>query len=326
MGQGNQMPSASAISDTGTAPGARALSPLQRESWERGGYLVLPHFFGADVIDPINELIATLCDPRKRPPELASRVVIDLLSGTGASQRRLLADAPAESLDRPVKFNDLFLECDVVRACNLHPRLVAVLDDLLDGPPAICASLNFIRGSEQVGHVDSWFMPPPADGKMVVTSVCLEDVHPDAGPLFYFPGSHTIAPYRFSTGKLNAVDGEMMQCHEYVHGAIAERGLRRETFIGRKGDVFIWACHLAHGGTPINDPQRTRRSLVTHYWRATDMARHKLNREGPGGYYFAKYHQPIPTSPLWQRVANRANLELRWGLRWLKGAVAGHRS
>jgi phytanoyl-CoA hydroxylase len=302
--------------------GARALGPQQKESWDRDGYLILPQFFGADVIDPINALIASLSDPHKRRQELASRIVVDLLAG---HQRVRLADAPVEALGSPVKFNDLFLECDVIRACNLHPRLVPILDELLDGPPVACNSLNFIQGSEQTDHIDSWFMPPPVADKMVVTSVCLEDVHADAGPLFYYPGSHKIPPYRFSNGRIRAIEAEMPKCFDYVHGAIRERGLLRRTFIGHKGDVFIWAAQLAHGGSPINDPKRTRRSLVTHYWRASDMWRHKLESFGPGAYYFAKDHQPIPSNPLWMRLAARARLELWWGLRLLKGAVSGNR-
>ena len=302
--------------------GAGALSPQQRQDWERDGFLILPRFFGADVIDPINELITSLGDPQRRPRELANRVVIDLLAGAAASRRMRLADAPVEALKSPVKFNDLFLESDVIRACNLHPRLVPILDELLDGPPAVCNSLNFIQGSEQTDHIDSWFMPPPAADKMVVTSVCLEDVHPDAGPLVYYPGSHKIPPYRFSNGAIRAIDAEMPSCHDYVDGEIKKRGLSRQTFIGRKGDVFIWACQLAHGGSPINDPKRTRRSLVTHYWRAGDMARHKLDSYGEG-FYFAKDHQSIPSHPLWLRLASRARLEAWWGLRLLKGVVAG---
>ena len=147
---------------------------------------------------------------------------------------------------------------------------------------------------------------------MVVTSVCLEDVHPDAGPLFYIPGSQQIPPYRFSNGTIRAIDAEMDKCHAYLDGAIRERGLKREIFLGRKGDVFIWSCQLAHGGTPINDPKRTRKSLVTHYWRADDMAPHKL--EGlNGGYYFAKDHQPVPSDPPWKRLADRAGLEAALG-------------
>jgi len=301
--------------------GGGALTPQQKQDWERDGFLVLPRFFGADVIDPINELIASLGDPLRRPRRLADRVVIDLLAGAAASRRMRLADAPIEALESPVKFNDLFLESETIRACNLHPRLVPILGQLLDGPPVACNSLNFVQGSEQTDHIDSWFMPPPTADKMVVTSVCLEHVHPDAGPLFYYPGSHKIPPYRFSNGAIRAINAEMPQCHAYVEGEIKKRGLQRQTFIGQKGDVFIWACQLAHGGSPIKDPKRTRRSLVTHYWRASDMARHKLDRYG-AGFYFAKDHQPI-ASNLWIRLVSRVRLEAWWGLRLLKGVVAG---
>ncbi len=94
-------------------------------------------------------------------------------------------------------------------------------------------------------------MPPPAPGKMVVTSVCLEDVHPDAGPLFYIPGSQKIPPYRFSNGTIRAIPAEMGPCHAYIDNAIKERGLKSEIFLGRKGDCFIWSCQIAHGGSPI---------------------------------------------------------------------------
>ena len=112
----------------------------------------------------------------------------------------------------------------------------------------------------------------------------------------------------------------MDKCHAYLDKAIAERGIGRETFLGRKGDVFIWSCQIAHGGSPITDKKRTRKSLVTHYWRANDMARHKLEPES-GGYYFAKDHQPVPSDPAWKRLADRAWLEVRWAGRLVKRAV-----
>src|SRR5436305_4629445 len=188
---------------------ARALSPEQKEKWERDGYLILPQFFGADVVDPVNALIERLSNPSARSSELAGRVVIDMLAGAAQSRRMRLADAPDEAFARPIKFNDLMLECDEIRACNLHPRLVPILDELLDGAPVACNSLNFIQGSEQTEHIDSWFMPPPTPDKMVVTSVRLEDVHPDAGPLFYYPGSQKIPAYRFSDGPIRPIDSQM---------------------------------------------------------------------------------------------------------------------
>jgi phytanoyl-CoA hydroxylase len=301
---------------------AGALARAQRADWERDGFLILPGFFDDAVVGSVNALVNSLADPRTRPPELARRIVVDPLSGPLKDQRLRLADIPAGALDGPAKYNDLYLESDVVRACSLHPRLVPILTDLLDGAPAICNSLNFIQGSQQTDHIDSWFMPPAVADKMVVTSVCLEDVHPDAGPLFYYPGSHKIPPYRFSDGRLNAIEAEMAKCMEYVDQEIAARGLKRQTFIGRKGDVFIWASQLAHGGTPINDATRTRRSLVTHYWRADDIPRYKLERYGPGAFYIAREHQPIPSSPAWQRSAARARQIFLWGYRFVSGAGA----
>src|SRR5881275_2481211 len=124
------------------------LSREQKHHWDRDGYLVLPQFFGADIVDPINALIERLSHRGARSDEMAGRVVVDLLAGS-AHRRMRLADAPDEAFERPVKFNDLFLECDAIRNCNLHPQLVPVLDALLDGAPVVCNSLNFIQGSEQ---------------------------------------------------------------------------------------------------------------------------------------------------------------------------------
>ena len=42
---------------------------------------------------------------------------------------------------------------------------MAVLGELLDGPPVVCNSLNFIQGSEQTEHIDSWFMPSAGAGE-----------------------------------------------------------------------------------------------------------------------------------------------------------------
>src|SRR4249919_3751798 len=101
-----------------SAQGVRALSAEQKEKWDRDGYLILPQFFGADIVDPVNALIERLSNPSARSADLAGRVVIDMLAGAAQSRRMRLADAPDEAFRRPIKFNDLMLECDEVRACN----------------------------------------------------------------------------------------------------------------------------------------------------------------------------------------------------------------
>ena len=44
-----------------------------------------------------------------------------------------------------------------------------------------------------------------------------------------------------------------------------ERGLETKTFMAKKGDVLIWHADLMHGGAPIQDLERTRKSLVAHF-------------------------------------------------------------
>jgi hypothetical protein len=51
-----------------------------------------------------------------------------------------------------------------------------------------------------------------------------------------------------------------------------ERGLKTEKFMAKKGDVLIWHADLMHGGAPIQDAGRTRKSLVAHFMPLGVMA------------------------------------------------------
>jgi hypothetical protein len=43
-----------------------------------------------------------------------------------------------------------------------------------------------------------------------------------------------------------------------------ERGFDVQTFMARKGDVLIWHGDLLHGGAPIKDSTRSRKSFIAH--------------------------------------------------------------
>lgn len=57
---------------------------------------------------------------------------------------------------------------------------------------------------------------------------------------------------------------------ETMYGAVAQAGLKTSRFLAKKGDVFIWHAHLLHGGGPILDDSRTRKSYVFHYFSEED--------------------------------------------------------
>ena len=177
---------------------------------------------------------------------------------------------PDERAGGHLRLNDLFRQRPEVRAVALDSRVGAILQDLLGEPAVLCSSLTFEKGSQQTEHIDSLYITPPTPGKLVATWIALEDAHPGAGQLFYYPGSHKLPLYTFSDGSHHAVPAEMGEWMEYIHEQIEEAGLTRESFAAKKGDLFIWSADLVHGGSPITDPTRTRKSLVCHYFAHSD--------------------------------------------------------
>ena len=105
---------------------------------------------------------------------------------------------------------------------------------------------------------------------MIASWIALEDVHPDSGPLWYWRGSHTIPLFRFKDGSHHVGPGEQADWDRYMAAQLAEPALDPETFLAKRGDVFLWHSDLVHAGSPIRDAARTRASLVCHYFRESD--------------------------------------------------------
>ena len=261
--------------------------------YDAEGYLIVPQFFSSDELAILQGLSSGVW---RRPRN--EKIIIDFGSGPLANQRMLLRDAPDDAIKYNHKINDLYLESAELRSVFLSPHLASVLSHLLAGSPMIINSLNFTQGSGQRAHFDTWYMPPPVEDGMVVVAVALEDYSATNGPLFYYPRSHLIPKYKFSSGHIRAIEAEMPRCDEYLFGEIASRKIQKQTFFAKAGDMFIWHSQLLHGGEPIVDPGSTRRSIVVHYWRHGDL---ELTEEYPwfrglempasSGYYLNRAHQ-----------------------------------
>lgn len=262
------------------SPGVPPAAQL-REQWRRDGFVLLDGLFSAAECDRVLTEVERYASARRHT--LGTLSTVDVLHGAYAGKRLRIADAPDEVFAGPFKLNNLIAESPVIQSLTFARPLLRVLRLLLGSEPMAINSLNFRFGSQQPDHIDSWYMPPPRPNSMVVASVCLEDTDPEAGPLVYYPGSHAIPPYVFSHGRLDAVDEEMSGCTAYVEREVASRGLQRRVVLGRKGDVFIWHCQLLHGGSPIVAPEKTRASLVTHYWGSNCVKRKRITRGLNGG-------------------------------------------
>jgi phytanoyl-CoA hydroxylase len=267
----------------------RVLSAEQRAFWEANGFVVLPGHFSREQIDAVNGHIDQLWQQSRNKRR---ETVVDIFIGTPREKRTRMSDAPLEARLTPHKLNDLYLESDVIRRIVLEERLASVLEEVLEGPPLVCNSLNLEFGSQQRDHTDSLYMTAPVGLYLAASWIALEDGSPDSGPLRYYAGSHKIPPFLFSTGGITAVDAEMPRYYEYMLRELERRGIEAETFVPKVGDVFIWHSQLYHGGEPIKNPSLTRRSVVTHYWRAQDVPR-RHGTVGPHRYYFRRPAQSV---------------------------------
>lgn len=262
------------------------METLDIHSWNTQGYYILPRFYSEREID--NALEAQLNAWHQSHPRI---VVDDLMTG----ERKLLANvSQTDRQNHRFKINDLYLELHAIRSLALNKHISPVLTQLLGDSPVLCNSLSFEQGSAQPDHVDSLYMTPQTDGHLIAIWVALEDCHADAGPLRYYPGSNAIPAFRFSNGSRHFVPTEMDAWESYIRSEIQQRDLVPVTFAANKGDVFIWSCNLLHGGSPINNPQLTRRSLVFHYYSHSDATRAGSNLRSDGGaFYLHRRHQPV---------------------------------
>lgn len=129
-------------------------------------------------------------------------------------------------------------------------------------------TINFTFGSVQELHQDSGVFYVWPMNYLVGVWIACEDIHPDSGPLVYYPGSHKERLFpRFDdyprTNLKNCDPGLIRPYAEYLDD-VAKRYDRR-VFIAKRGDIFLWHGMLIHGGAEIRNPELTRKSYVCHY-------------------------------------------------------------
>jgi len=161
------------------------------------------------------------------------------------------------------RVQDAWLINPSIRNLATHPRVIEFLSELYQAEAFPFQTLNFPRGSQQETHSDTFHFNSLPVGFMCGVWIALEDIQPGSGPLKYFPGSQKLPV--FSTADLkgaNVEDGYT----RFVADTLANSGHTGETALIKRGQAFIWAANLFHGGSPVTDPDKTRLSQVTHYY------------------------------------------------------------
>jgi ectoine hydroxylase-related dioxygenase (phytanoyl-CoA dioxygenase family) len=278
----------------GTAPPPRrvALDAEQVRHFQEQGYLVLPGFLDAAAVAGVNAAVERAWSDRS----IYNPLTISAFTNSASYTETYLRNVDRSARQHNYKINHLYLYDPFVRELLLGDAVQEVAAQLLEGTPLLFNSLNMEWGSEQRFHFDTFYMPPPVPGRLVVFWFALEDVRPGAGALQYYPRSHLVPPYRFSHGAIWALPDEMDAFDRYVDAEIRERGLEPVSFLPRQGDVFVWHAQLYHGGSRIEDRRLTRRSLVAHFWRVEDLPPEQVWELAPGRFAMDPRSMCVATS------------------------------
>ena len=157
-----------------------------------------------------------------------------------------------------------------VRAVAANPQVIALLGKLYGRLAFPFQTLNFPVGTQQGAHTDIVHFSSQPEKFMCGVWLAMEDVAAEAGPLFYYSGSHQWPVMSNSLIGRRGSGVDLSSAQEPFEGAwealCAAKGAQPETFLARKGQALIWCANLLHGGSPQLQAHRTRWSQVTHYY------------------------------------------------------------
>lgn len=219
----------------------------------------------------------------------------DLLVETSGVQKHIL-DLTEEELNSPgLKFNSIHTISRAAARLSLTREVSVFLAHVFRDAPCAMQSLTFYKGSQQPIHVDYPYVRCQAPVPHLAASwIPLEDIHPDAGPLAYFPGSH----HEDVSGFFDWGDGSIllesdsqrspMELSDYLAERVRQSKIESQVYCPKKGDALVWHGNLSHEGTAIRNPDLTRKSYVTHYTSLGAYPKAHLKPSAPEGGWIAR--------------------------------------
>lgn len=174
-------------------------------------------------------------------------------------------------------------QSELIKSIGEDSNLIELLSVLFDGKAKLFQSINFLSGSEQHTHSDSIHMTTFPLGGLLGVWIALEDMTIENGPLHYYPKSHKL-PYFLNSDYDN--EGSYFKLgekgyHEYevfLQKRVEELKLEKQVFTCKKGDMLIWHANILHGGEPHTNKQKTRKSMVFHYFDEDSICYHEVTQ------------------------------------------------
>ncbi len=225
----------------------------QLRQWVENGFILLKNFLTNEEADAVNQEIEQLTKERKIKPLENGKIMF------------------------------AFKQSALINKLMRDKRIISLFEFIFKQRVVPFQTINFLKGSQQRAHSDSIHMTTYPLGYLSAAWFALEEVDESNGSLFYYPGSHKL-PYVLSpdfdhkTGLLQLDPQTNQRYEDKIDEVIRENKLVKKDFMARKGDVFLWHANLIHGGNPIKDITRTRKSMVVHYFADNVVKYHEISQ------------------------------------------------
>jgi ectoine hydroxylase-related dioxygenase (phytanoyl-CoA dioxygenase family) len=177
-----------------------------------------------------------------------------------------IADCARLYPDNERRVQDAWKQSLNVKAIATAPKILEILREFHRRKPLPFQTLNFRFGTEQAVHSDTIHFNSMPAGFMVGVWVALEDMDMNNGPVVFYPGSHKIPEIDMKDVGVAAHSGHYPHYVCYMMGVIKGAKLQSRYATIKKGQAFMWASNMLHGGSAHKNPSRTRHSQVTHYF------------------------------------------------------------
>lgn len=179
-------------------------------------------------------------------------------------------DLAADKTRGERRIQDAWKIDDDVKSIAANSQVLTLLKKLYGREAFPFQTLNFPVGTQQGMHSDSVHFSSLPERFMCGVWLAMEDVSEDAGPLFYYPGSHSWPIVTNAMIGRRGYGSELRSAQDPYQEAWSAfcqaNDAKPKHFLARKGQALIWAANLLHGGCRQTDNKLTRWSQVTHYY------------------------------------------------------------
>lgn len=221
--------------------------------FENNGYAILKKYLDVDTADAINKEIDTLLEQKKVKYKHRNKIMFAIRKSA------------------------------LLRKIGESKELLELLSSIMGEEVKLFQSINFKKGSEQPTHSDSIHMTTFPLGGLLGVWIALEDIDLDNGPLHYYPGSQKL-PYYLNKDYENegsfflTGDKDYTEYEDLIKEKLSHQSYQKVVFTAKKGDVLIWHANLFHGGEPHLNQEKTRKSMVFHYFAVNRICYHEITQ------------------------------------------------